>query len=79
MKRIITTLTIILFGFTAAPTFANNWQWQTDQIKADQQRWPKCCAVEHVHLLLRKMATDSRCRDTNTAPAPAPAKSVPGK
>ena len=54
MKRIITTLTITLFGFTATPTFANNWQWQTDQ-----------------------MATDSRCRDTNTAPAPA--KSAPGK
>ena len=69
MRRLFIILTMTLFGFTAAPSFANTWQWQPDQIEADQQRRAKCRAAEPARHLLEKMSPDSQRRNT--------AKSVP--
>ncbi|MBL8524814.1 MAG: hypothetical protein JNN20_14070 [Betaproteobacteria bacterium] len=47
MKRIIHSILIITsVGIADVPAFANNWQWQLGQIKADQQRRDKCHAAE---------------------------------
>ena len=50
MKRIIRTLIIASLAFSVVPTFANNWQWQFDQINSDQQRRAKCVAAEQAKL-----------------------------
>lgn len=70
MKRIVTILAIATFGVTALPSFANNWQWQLDQIKADQQRRAKCHAAEQAKLLKDKMtdAQKKAAQPTTTPP-----------
>lgn len=55
MKRLFTILVVAAFGVTSVPSFANIWQWQLDQIKADQQRRAKCRAAEQAKVLLDKM------------------------
>ena len=38
MKRIYTVLASAAFATVAIPSYANNWQWQLDRIKSEQQR-----------------------------------------
>ena len=49
MKRIITGITsiaIVAASLSTLPSFANNWQWQLDQIAIEQQCCTRCAAVE---------------------------------
>lgn len=70
MKRLFTILAIAIVGVTALPTFANNWQWQLDQIKADQQRRVKCHAAEQAKRLKEKMTDVDKKPDTGKAAQP---------
>ncbi len=69
MKYFVITLTVAAFGFAAVPASANSWQWQLDQIKADQQRRARCHAVEQARLLQEKMQEAAKKAEL---PAPTP-------
>lgn len=71
MKRIFTFLTIAILGFAAVPALANSWQWQLDQIKADQQRRAKCRAAEQARVLLDKMNEAQKKTAPPVTPSPA--------
>ena len=49
MKRIITgiaSIAIAAASLSILPSFANNWQWQLDQIAIEQQCCTRCAGVE---------------------------------
>lgn len=70
MKRIILSILVITsVGVTTIPAFANNWQWQLDQIKADQQRRNKCHAAEQANAPKDKSTETPKKADQ---PAPTP-------
>lgn len=46
MKRTQTLLVAMSLAIGSTSALANNWQWQLDQIKADQQRRVQCHAAE---------------------------------
>ena len=54
MKRIIQTLAGITIAVAATPSFANNWLWQLDQIKVDQQRHTTIAAKEQDRVAVTK-------------------------
>lgn len=73
MKRFIGCLIIASFALVAFPAFANNWQWQLEQIKADQQRRAKRAAAEEAALqLVKPDAAKQKATLPDRAPAPTP-------
>ena len=72
MKRMLITLTIATLGFAAVPASANNWQWQLDQIKADQQRRAKCHAAEQAKQLSEKMSDAQKKAEARKNDRPTP-------
>ena len=73
MKNIIRTLFIASFAFIAVPTLANNWQWQLDQIKADQQRSAKRATAEQKTAYSPKPETSKpKVIEQDRKPAPNP-------
>ena len=53
------------FATAAIPSYANNWQWQLDQISAGQQsRISNYQAEQHARLPKEKTVTDKQAETT---------------
>ena len=73
MKRIVTVLTMATPGFAAGPAFANNWQWQLDQIKANQHRTEQHHAPAQPKLAIEKSTAEhNKAEATKANPAAIP-------
>ena len=61
LKSVVQTGIIILVAtmvFAIGPAFANNWQWDLDQIKANQKRAEQRRANAQATLMLEKSAAE---------------------
>ena len=49
---------VAIMGFAATPAFANNWQWELGQIKANQLRAEQRRATAQATRVIEKSATE---------------------
>ena len=73
MKRIITFQIMATPGLAANTAFANNWQWQLDQIKADQHRTQQHSTPAQPKLAIEKStAAHNKAEATEANPIAIP-------